>query len=402
MFALFSISRVYFLLMLMLIVSSLSATEKPETAAMPIQAFLQESFEKVHKSYVSGEPVDSVVHAVLGNQSADMDSIVSAIVFAYANREQGFYIPVVNISKEDLWLRSDVLYMFDRLLIDPEALLYQSDLPFLLNLALQGKLLMTLVDHNCLAPNQMDFSNFVEAIVDHHVDEKIRYPLLALDNRMITPIGSNSTLIAKSILDSVEGDKLTPEAAYLLLAAILLDTKDLQNLSVTTEEDLRIAEILKGIVGEYYCEDIFEILLRERRSINHLTPAQLLKKDYKLYQEGEILYGIACITREVNWRPENRSEWLGALVESLERQQIDLLCALGYQSDANAHTFVVYLPSPELQTKLLTHFEHSDFCENFTLEAAFPEEGLFFYNLNSSHSRKKLQPTLYFKDLIAI
>lgn len=346
-----------------------------------------------------GERPLETVHIVIGNQSADMDSIMSAIAYSYSNGYRGLYVPVINIPKEELPLRGDVEYVLKTIQIDPGTFLYQEDLPFLLKLANDGCLRVTLVDHNRLSPDQDFFKDYVEQIIDHHQDEKDCYPLLLEEQKKIVKIGSTSTLIAQMILE--QKGQLSSQEAYVLLSAILLDTRNLTNQDVTTEEDRRIATLLKQKAGSYYTDSLFDQLVKNKYSVEHLTPNLLLKKDYKRYREGKLLYGIASIPRGINWIPSNRSEWKGAFEESLKKQQIHLLAAIAYEG--NETTFIVYIPKAALQEAFLMHIAQSkELDDELILKAYFPEEGLFFFTLKHPLTRKLLQPLLSFETSLSM
>ena len=69
--------------------------------------------------------------------------------------KQDVVVPVLNIPKADYNLRQDVVFIFDQLKIDPDALIFLDD-PLLNLAALQAssRLKLTLVDHNVLAARQ--------------------------------------------------------------------------------------------------------------------------------------------------------------------------------------------------------------------------------------------------------
>jgi len=369
---------------------------------MPQQNSLSSYLSSVHDKLMvlkeSGEPPEEIVHVVLGNQSADMDSIVSAITLAFVNADRGLYIPVINILRADLPLRGDVLYVLETLNIDPSLLLYQEDLPFLLNLATQGDVRLTLVDHNLLAHDQKAFENWVERIIDHHKDEKIYYPRMLEDGKIIKKAGSNSTLIAEMMFASAS-ESISSQVAYMLLSAILLDTKDLKNPAVVTEKDIAMVSLLKDRAGEYYKNSLYDVLIKSRNAVEHLTPDLLLKKDYKLYKEGKLFYGIAGIPAGTFWNPENRIQWKGAFEKALEKQQIQLLSALIYDDC----TYIVYIPDTKLQAAFLSHLtQTASLTEELMLKSYFPDEGFFFFALKSPLQRKQLQPLLSFEKSLTI
>ncbi len=356
----------------------------------PLHSYLANSYAEIMEIKSKGNIRNKPIHIVLGNQSGDMDSISSAIALSYWGMKKIFHLPVINILRDEMPLRGDVLKVFKTLKIDPHKLLYKEDLPFLLSLAEKKSLSLTLVDHNRLAPSQEDFKECVVKIVDHHHDENIDYPLLV--EKHIKPVGSNSTLIAQMILSS-SIESCSPEVAHLLLSAILLDTENLLNKAVTTDEDITFANLLILKAAKYYDTTLFNRLLKSRNTVKYLTPDLLLKKDYKAYKEGELLYGIASIPQSVVWSSENRFEWKEAFAKFLKKTKISLLCAL--VCNKHERNFIVYIPSLQLQAVFLKHIKKTE-CLNDTLilKQHYPDEGLLFFALKTPLKRKQLQPLL--------
>lgn len=343
--------------------------------------FLKRTHEEVKKR--------GTVHLVLGNQSADLDSIVSAIAIAYSGCFEGFYIPLINIPKDELFLRKDVLHVFDTLDIDPDVLLYREDLEPLTGF---GKsVFITLVDHNELAPGQEHLGKLVERVIDHRHDGNVGYPLMPESEKIIKRNASNSTIVAQIISEHC---CLSPQAAYMLLSAILLDTRNITNLLVS-DEDIATANMLKAIAGEYYSDSLFDILYQLRHDVHDLSPDLILRRDYKLFNEGKLLYGMATIPTEVSWSVENLTVWHGAFIELAEKQNIHLLCTIGYRG--LDRTLIVYIPDQKLAKAFQKHVKKtSELNRELAFEEHCPEEGLFFYTHRLG--RKLLQPLFSFAE----
>ena len=66
---------------------------------------------------------------VLGNQSADLDSIVSAISMSFylTNLNQKDFIPVINSSKEILKSKQECMYLFDYFSINLDDWVFLSE-----------------------------------------------------------------------------------------------------------------------------------------------------------------------------------------------------------------------------------------------------------------------------------
>lgn len=91
-----------------------------------------------------------------GNQSCDLDSIVSALAYAYyiarkvtpsTSEAIPISLPLLQCRREDLVLNQEVTKLFDMLGIDGSGILFLDDVtPAILSAV--GKLSLTLVDHN--------------------------------------------------------------------------------------------------------------------------------------------------------------------------------------------------------------------------------------------------------------
>eukprot|EP01139_Manchomonas_bermudensis_P016095 Amastigsp_a511734_8.p2 type:complete len:397 gc:universal Amastigsp_a511734_8:1736-546(-) len=175
----------------------------------------------LHEKLISSRQAALVTpcEIVLGNDSADLDSIVSAIVCAIAVRG-GDATPVVNIPREDFALRTETRWVFQALGVDvADALLFADECA----LASCARTVV-LVDHNRMVPEQhIVLAERVSAIYDHHVDQGL-YEAAA--PRLIAPVGSCTTLLAELCADAARAaaTAMDPGLAFLLLCVIVTDT----------------------------------------------------------------------------------------------------------------------------------------------------------------------------------
>lgn len=133
--------------------------------------------------------------------------------------------------------------MLDRL--DTSALLFTDSID-LAGLAKSDRLDLALVDHNLLSRAQSSLARSVRSIIDHHADERA-YLETTVDERVIEPVGSASTLIARF---ARERQLLDAELARLLLPAVLLDTVNLDPaLGRTTAADTDMVNAMTGVIG---------------------------------------------------------------------------------------------------------------------------------------------------------
>ncbi len=146
---------------------------------------------------------------VMGNQSADLDSIISSISLSYyltklrsSESSLPVVVPIINSTRAVLQTKRECLYLFDTFSID-----FHTDLLFIADLqALDASTPydVMLVDHNELEESEqrLGFSSRVVALYDHHVDKGA---FKNVSPRIIdTTVGSNATLIAELFMKQAE------------------------------------------------------------------------------------------------------------------------------------------------------------------------------------------------------
>ncbi|EAU84042.2 exopolyphosphatase [Coprinopsis cinerea okayama7 len=221
---------------------------------------------------------------VTGNEAGDLDSIASAIGYAWflSQVNQQPAIPLIQIAKEDFILRAENLFALSLAGIpDPqEYLLSPSDLcdfhPD--NFAL--------VDHNRLGAQYA--GGKVVGVIDHHEDEGL-YMDTAVP-RLIKPCGSCASLVASQLPPD-----LPAELATLLLSAILIDTAGLKPGGKATDDD-RLAAVnlaVKSTLGISHnltdvglrdvpaIKNLSKELGEKKNDLSHLSGWDLLRRDYK-------------------------------------------------------------------------------------------------------------------------
>jgi exopolyphosphatase len=300
---------------------------------------------------------------VLGNPSADLDSFISAVVYAYfcsasLQREdlKRLFIPLLNLptaSARDLWrLRPEfgtALKLAQKPLVGQDvgemsgdennkALLEQlvtvadvrsaskstpislfSDRP-------NTKNDYVLVDHNALTIPTLrteDLSHHVNVIgcIDHHVDESY-VPSNASPRIIRTGVGSCTSLVVQYLRDSqlwrVPDDRYaTGELARLALAPILMDTANLTAKGKVSDTDRDAVAFLESCIlstststsaqKEWNRKSFYDqIATTKANSLDLLTIPEIFDRDYKEWTEctktGEKLtIGISSIVKPITW-----------------------------------------------------------------------------------------------------
>ena len=300
-----------------------------------VKTFLSQAKRQLQQASKS----DATTAFVVGNESADLDSIASALVYGYiqsshpeARRSNIVTIPLTNIPARDLALRPELTTLLSHANLVPSDLITLDDLPQ--NLA-PNKTTWTLVDHNSptgiLAKTYSSPSNNpsnLTGCIDHHDDEST-IPATATP-RLITKAGSCSSLIANHLHDPwvqlalfsssigaangqqsylvIDDTAYTStwdaQAALLALGAILIDTQNLTSVHKVTKHDERAVRSLEAFVNmsprlgpKYDREAFYKGLDAAKSDISSLSLTDIFRKDYKAWSDGGVDLGVASVVQ---------------------------------------------------------------------------------------------------------
>jgi len=361
-------------------------------AAQRLNAYLAQA-----RSCTDNTEADSIV---IGNEAADLDSMVSAILYAYLISACGApgkppVVPVINCPRADLVLRTESVYLFTALDLDLDKLLFIDEID-LKALHRKGRLRLTLVDHNALSGDQGVFGDAVVAIIDHHADSG-RYP--GANPRIIETVGSTATLVAEAMLR----DKpmlIDSVSSTLLLGTILLDTVNLDpGAGRVTEKDRAMATRL-GEVCNRDAGDLFTKLQAEKFNVSNLGTGDLLRKDYKTWATRTRTYGMSTVLIPIE-------DWIARdpdLIEGMKTFAVshDLACLVAMMAYTDTHgmfrrDLALCAGDSELLAELTGILEAGDLDLNRIQPAglAASDQVMLFTQGNISISRKKLQPMLH-------
>ncbi|KAJ8097471.1 hypothetical protein POJ06DRAFT_215109 [Lipomyces tetrasporus] len=259
---------------------------------------------------------------VTGNESADLDSFTSSLLFAYltdatadCSRDKSIpydsIIPLVNIPREEVSLRPELHYLLARLKIPESDVICKDEFLSSIDTSKTDKVDVVLVDHNHLLSDLGDlFGNNVVALLDHHADESL-YP--SAKPRIIAPVGSCTSLVVNYFADyfrispdefSVSEEK--KDVARLALAPILVDTANLTSKATQEDKDAvatLISVIKSGTAGAVdNQEEYYTALMTAKRSIDSFSLHDIIRKDYKEWLEGNGLrVGISSSVKSLAW-----------------------------------------------------------------------------------------------------
>lgn len=286
--------------------------------------------------------------------SADLDSLCSAILYAYLRSQTPpnytLHIPLLNLPRDDLPLRPEFSAVLQRAGIDSQELATLSELEKVSDLNPEDTRWI-LVDHNRMTDSlRSRFGLRVVGCVDHHVDEGAVPEHTVEEPRVIEKTKSCMSLVvrycsskswqdlSKDVIASSEnGEALVQQLVDVALAPILIDSG---NSREQTEEYTKDHEAL-SLLGEFRGEPIsdlerdsyFEHLLERKIAIENLSLYDNFRKDYKVWKEaGDTLLGMSTIPQG----PEYIFEKMAISPEKLlkefrafaEERELDIACIM--------------------------------------------------------------------------
>ncbi|CAG9828888.1 unnamed protein product [Diabrotica balteata] len=195
------------------------------------------------------------IHIVLGNESCDIDSSVSAVLIAnYYNTfrpdfipADALVVPVQNVSKEGFLYRNDVCYLYNEIELPLDVLVYRDQINFE-DLVKTKKVTATLVDHHVLTEKDKILEEAVIQVLDHrpkdpHCCWDYSRVKVRIDN-----VGSCCTLVADTIFTGVPVPSLPISVQdFLKLDGLENGYKALERFAT---ESKAVCVVLKGANAE--------------------------------------------------------------------------------------------------------------------------------------------------------
>ncbi|KAK5164614.1 Exopolyphosphatase [Saxophila tyrrhenica] len=336
---------------------------------MSVAAFLSKAKSSLAQSLRSKG--DTPAAFVIGNESADLDSITCAIVYGYvhsntpAARKAGKYIiPVTNIPASELRLRPELTALLKHANLKPSDLVTLDDLGKIQDVLPPSTTSWTLVDHNVLQDALGEhFSASVTGVIDHHEDEG-KVPEDA-QPRIIEKTGSCSSHVANYCRETWEhvssgastsgaalgqGDGAIDDSAYtvtwdahvakLALGSILIDTINLGDSNKVTEHDKKAVKYLEAKINvspqtskTYDRNTFYQEINNAKSNLDELSLQDILGKDYKQWTEGDLRLGISSCVRSIEYLESKQENLVPGLIKFAKEHDLDIFAVMTAHND---------------------------------------------------------------------
>ncbi|KAL8798193.1 MAG: hypothetical protein Q9182_006866 [Xanthomendoza sp. 2 TL-2023] len=346
------------------------------------------------KSLSTATESSRAVTIVVGNESADLDSLTASILYAYirssASPQNAFtplYIPLLNIPAKDISLRPEFKAVFHHANIEIPHLVTLDDLPKNSDSELKPEnTRMILVDHNNLQGELGRlYGSRVHGVVDHHEDEGTVISDTEPEPRVIEKCGSCTSLVVRTLKSAwdassdgsslssggahAQGDSVMNDAymirtwdaqvAKMALASILVDTANLTAENKVEKADTEAVKYLEAKINlspqdakHWDRSKFYNEINAAKRNIDDLNLQDILRKDYKQWTENNLKLGIASVVKPLDFIVEK------AIAQSTsEDKESEFVTAIGdFMADRNLTLFAIMTtstsPSGDFQREL--------------------------------------------------
>lgn len=319
---------------------------------MSLKAFLATARKALLSSPSTARP--KPLTFVIGNESADLDSLCSAIALAYLRTRTPpnptVHIPLANLYRPDLALRPEFGAVLRRAGVHLDDVLTLTELEQADFKPEDSR--WVLVDHNALKGQLQDkYGARVVGCVDHHVDEGAVPRLTEAEPRVIEKCGSCASLVVaygketwatlagtqdgKEKLNGSGLEDWDAQLAFLVLGPILVDTTALTSKDKTRPVDVQAVEFAEALIRRAGVEYDREAYLRElsalKEDLSSLSLRDIFRKDYKEWRDGGLTLGMSSVVQGIEYLIEKAGGEDGLLSELRkwgEDEKLDIACVM--------------------------------------------------------------------------
>lgn len=345
-------------------------------SVLTLRGFLESLKSRPIQSYI--EPHLKQLNIVCGNESADFDSVSSALSYAYFDylykqqQQEQLYegtstkskkynplLPVINIPREDLKLRKDIVLMLNKEYCISEDLLYFQDDLITWKSDKQLTINAVLVDHNELVNKSLELIDNVTGVVDHHVDATL---YMKADPRIIKATGSCTSLVMNYWYNLIEDKSSMVDMIKFMYGALLLDTANFKHKVEAPDRSAlnHYYEISGGFetsttmfnridfksTGD---DGFFKTLKKAKKDIKGLSVRDVIRKDYKQFvfdlsgtNGDRIIVGTSSMVKSLKWlykKYDGIKQFRKECDLFREGNQLDLLVIMSSYNDKTQDMF---------------------------------------------------------------
>ncbi|NXH77548.1 PRUN2 protein, partial [Hydrobates tethys] len=299
------------------------------------------------------------IHVVLGNKSGDLDSLISALAYAYfldkVSPPDVLCLPVLNTPRRDFSYFTETRFILEELNI-PESFHIFRDEINLHQLNAEGKLSLTLVNSNMLTSEDKSLESAVVKVIN---------PAEQCDGSLELQ-ASSSSLVVKEILQEAP-ELITQQLAYLLRGSILFKCMSLEADRITEQQEKVLSILEEKFPDLPPREEIISVLQDTQFNPQGVSIEEVMLKDLKEISDGEIKVAISTVYMTLEDCVLHRS-LVGDLKAFIDKYGFDVLVILANclsDEKQRKRQIAVYSENLELGNQICCELEE---CQSPCLE----------------------------------
>ncbi|KAK1260433.1 hypothetical protein QJS04_geneDACA023637 [Acorus gramineus] len=241
-------------------------------------------FLKEGKAEVKAGVPGRFLHAVIGQEVADVGSVVSTITYAFFLNEmledsKSCTVPIINVKRADLNAHKELMWLLHSCRVE------ESDLIFIDEVDLSyhdryGNLRLVLLNGDKLPTKQEAFK---EALVEIFNCKQVYFRYSIMKLFLLGQDCSCCTIVAEKFAETSPETLAGMGFSRFLLAGILLDTGNLTDDRCTIKDKYMTTLLIKG-AGRYGCSGLHQLLKHKMFDISDLKIKDILRKEFKKWK----------------------------------------------------------------------------------------------------------------------
>lgn len=247
---------------------------------------------------------------IIGHKKPDLDATVSALAVAEFRRLRGDTNPTAVIADP---INPETEFVFAKFGITAPKQISAADI--------QPEDRIVLVDHNEVDQRLDNLpQDQITAIIDHH---KFNVNFNHAIKITAMPIGSTNTIVYLKFIQY--RFTIEPTLAKLMLSAVLSDTVGLKS-GTTTDKDRQAVADLAKMAGLTDIDGLTLEIFKAKSNLSSLTPEQIVKNDYKIYEFAKkTLIGQIETVEQAEVLANRKAELLSAMQAVRKAEGFDLI-----------------------------------------------------------------------------